>query len=193
MDGAGRLALAGCRRPIPVREGSSGTALGASRGMIKVDTHAPPPGSLAMDAGVAGYRIRYRPELAVPWWGRPRSGLCATELCGIGDASHRRSGRRMPNQPGACRKVGVCLSTKGAGRTRPPLIRFTKKRSTQRTADSMVPKDMFIHSLGQTSTELPQPLTQSPWISREMTRRWISLVPSPISHTLASRIIRSTG
>jgi len=28
---------------------------------------------------------------------------------------------------------------------------------------------------------------------RPMTRRWISLVPSPISHTLASRIMRSTG
>ncbi len=28
---------------------------------------------------------------------------------------------------------------------------------------------------------------------RPMTKRWISFVPSPISHTLASRIIRSTG
>ena len=32
-----------------------------------------------------------------------------------------------------------------------------------------------------------------PRISRAITIRWISLVPSPISHTLASRIIRSTG
>ena len=193
MGGAGGLALLGCRRPTTVRKGSSGTALDASRGMIKVDIHAPPSGSLAMDAGVAGYRIRYRPELAVPWWDRPRSGLRATELCGIGGACHRRSGRRVPNQPGACRKVGVCLSTEGAGRTRPPLIRFNKKRSTQRNADSMVPKDMFTHSLGQIHPDRPQPWTPSPWISRDMTRRWISLVPSPISHTLASLIIRSTG
>ena len=40
------------------------------------------------------------------------------------------------------------------------------------------------------------PRPQSPiWprISRAITIRWISLVPSPISQTLASRIIRSTG
>ena len=37
-----------------------------------------------------------------------------------------------------------------------------------------------------------QPATSlSRW--RAITRRWISLVPSPISQILASRIIRSTG
>ena len=35
--------------------------------------------------------------------------------------------------------------------------------------------------------------TTSPRICRAITIRWISLVPSPISQTLASRIIRSTG
>ena len=35
--------------------------------------------------------------------------------------------------------------------------------------------------------------TICPRIWRAMTSRWISLVPSPISHTLASRIMRSTG
>ena len=35
--------------------------------------------------------------------------------------------------------------------------------------------------------------TSSPRICRAMTIRWISLVPSPISQTLASRIMRSTG
>ena len=35
------------------------------------------------------------------------------------------------------------------------------------------------------------PRSRSSW--REITMRWISLVPSPISQTLASRIIRSTG
>ena len=37
------------------------------------------------------------------------------------------------------------------------------------------------------------PYPRSPRISRAITSRWISLVPSPISQTLASRIIRSTG
>jgi hypothetical protein len=35
--------------------------------------------------------------------------------------------------------------------------------------------------------------TSSPRMCRPITMRWISLVPSPISHTLASRIMRSTG
>src|SRR5262245_16557614 len=37
------------------------------------------------------------------------------------------------------------------------------------------------------------PSTTEPRIWRAITIRWISLVPSPISHTLSSRIIRSTG
>ncbi len=194
MGGARGPALLGCLRPTPVRRGSSGNALDASRGMIKVDTHAPPPGLVAVHAGVAGYRIRCGRETAASKEDGPLPGLPATDLCGVGGACHRGSGRRSAYQPGACRKVRVCLPTEGAGLIRPPLIRFNKKRSTKATADSMVPKDMFIHSLGQTSARpRPQPSIAWPRIWRAMTNRWISLVPSPISHTLASRIMRSTG
>jgi len=115
VGGAGGPALLGCLRPTPVRKGSSGNALDASRGMIMVDTHAPPPGLVAVNAGVAGYRMRCRRETVAPQGGGPLPDLPDTELCGAGGACHRWSGRCLANQPGACRKVRVWLPAEGAG------------------------------------------------------------------------------
>ena len=73
----------------------------------------------------------------------------------------------------------------GAREQAHPLVEHHDQRSK--------PHDRKLSSPAPRRVGPDQPSTTEPRIWRAMTSRWISLVPSPISQTFASRIMRSTG